>query len=121
METTNLTFEQASEFVQNRANELKKLHGVEIIPMLFDHNGSWVYGWLKSPHRLTIMEVLGKMGERPLFTGETVLRANLLPESDPKILNESAEFDSIFTSACLAAYASCNKLSANLVQKKTGK
>ena len=115
------TEEDAQNFVNGKVPELEAQYGCKVIPMLFNLNDEWIYGWFKSPTRLQIMSILGKAGVQPFFSGELLLQTNLLKESDVRIMNESPLYDELYTGACLAAYAASNKIVYNLAEKKTGK
>lgn len=121
MSKEKLSFDEANDFVNQRAEELKTQYGTDIVPLLFNFNDEWVYGWFKTPTRFQCMDVMGRMGEQPLFSGEKILTANLLKESDKKLLDPSPLYDEINCGAYLEAYKASNRLNVNLAEKKTGK
>lgn len=117
-----LTEEQAIDFVNSKAEELTKRLGIQVLPLLMEHNNDWVFGYFKAPTRMQIMSVLGKAGADPLFSGMDLLTYNILKnESDPKFLSDNAAFDEINIGAYLAAYKASQKVAYNLAEKKTGK
>lgn len=121
-ENQKMSFVEANDLVTKRAEELSLSNNITVLPLLFETEKDWCIGYFKSPTRMQTMSVLGKGGVDPLFSGEALLIANLIKnESDFRFLNDSPLYDEINIGAFLEAYASANKISKNLAEKKIGK
>jgi len=104
METNkNYTEEEIQELVAKKTEELEFEHKTTILPLLFNHKGNWIVGYVKKPSRTTIRVAGDKMEKYgKLEAGELILQTSLLRDvSDSRILSEEPQYDGINLGACL--------------------
>ncbi|KAA2242802.1 hypothetical protein F0L74_09750 [Chitinophaga agrisoli] len=109
-----------NEQVQARAEELEKVHGCKIHPLVFmtEEGGEQIVGYMKEPPRIVKLRVLDKSITGPMTAASECLESVLIKEaSDPRILSESPENDKVFLGACVAA-TKIIELSTNQFKKK---
>ena len=107
------------EELELKADELGKIHGCKVHPLLFDDgNGGQVTGFIKEPQRIVKMRALDKSFVSPVTAASELLDACLIKEeSDARIYSEAAENDHIYIGAAMAAM-DLVKMSVNQFKKK---
>lgn len=109
------------EHAAEKAKALEQVYKCKVHPLVFrvDEDGTdYCVGYMKDPPRLTKMRVLDKSLMSPMTAAEEMLTSCLIvDESDPRILSENPEYDSIHIGAVMVA-SSLIKYLTNQFKKK---
>ena len=89
--------------IEEKAQEISKRIGLKVYPFSFlIDDTDQVVGYIQEPKRVVKMAALDEMIKSMTMAGEMILNTSLIKEdSDPRILSEKSEDDSIFISSCL--------------------
>ena len=117
-ESPNL--EEMQEMVDKKANELTTKMGVNVMPLLFNHNDEWIVGYIKRPNRTVTGVVIDKMEKYGKYeAGNLLLQACLLKEeSDNRIIDPSPSYDAINIGAALESLNTI-EINMSVVKKNT--
>ena len=111
---------QTQEQIAAKAEELKAKYGCEIRPLVFivPETQEQIVGYLKDVPRIVKLRAVDKGMLSPATAGAELLEIALVAEeSDPRILSENAEHDSIYLGAAWECYNSVS-ISINQFKKK---
>lgn len=94
----------SQEEILQKADELSKIHGCKVRPLVFvdDATKETIVGYYKEPSRMVKTRVLDKAMQAPVTAACELLDAVLIGDaSDPRILSESPENDKYYHGAAL--------------------
>ena len=105
--------------IEAKAAELAKALGIhKVIPIVFMEDGEEIVGYMKEPSRMQKIAVMDKAMMGGYSAAEEILKHVIIREhSDPRILSDSPEHDSIYIGALMAVYDQI-KFSVNTLKKK---
>lgn len=109
------------QIIADKAAELSKREGVKVTPLLFYFRGNEsdpVIGYLKAPNRLAKIRIMDKTEQTGNYSAaaEMIDFCLLKAESDPRITNESPEYDDLYM-GCVVACQSLISASINQIKK----
>lgn len=102
----DLSLEEMQLLVDEKSIELGKSLNVKVTPLLFEVNGDWIVGYLKSPNRNAVRVAYDKYEKYgKLEAGALLLEICLIQEnSDKRIIDENPLYDGINNWACMEAF-----------------
>lgn len=102
MEEKELTpFEVFQENAEAKRAELEAIHKVKVTAFIVNVSGDFPenpfsVAFLKDPQRIVKMKAVDALDQSGTMAGDMILNSCLLPESDPRILNDDPKYDTLY-------------------------